>query len=866
MAFQSTNTVMSVKRPGDAARRLWTAYALVAVFLVSLSSVPVVMPAVTEPGEPDSVTLHVKSGSDLVVDFAKPLSDGGSQITSYKVEWDTNPGIREIQDVTTTVFTGPNEIQLIRSSALAVDEVQVVHTNAPDINEVQTITTSADNEELLGGSFTVTFDTTSLGGGPFTSGPILHNAGAMAGDGPSRTTMEEILEAMPNIGDVTVVRGSVDTEGGYTWTVTFLSEEKNIPQLTLGSNALTGTGADVQFVTVQEGNEIGGTFTLGFEDGVTLGLNWDASEEEMQNALQFLPGIDTVEVVRTDETLQGGYVWLITFTSDVNHGSLATLVPTSSLTGVNTTIVVCAKGATSNGASDPCDGRSVEGNEIGGTFALVGGRRDEVQVVTVNASNVITAGSFRLQYEGGSVSSLLDILTVTQATVATEVEALVGEPVSVIKSLEVDGSTQASFEVTFLGPEGDELGGGDKSELTVLYDGSGCAGCVALAPSDATMAISTLFEGELGEKADGIPYDASVADITSRLEFLNPIQGVEVVRSGPDSERGYEWTVTFTSREGDVPALRSNVSALTGLSSAVDVSEVHKGTVQEIQIVDLSSGASQVGGNFTLSFRGMTTEELVMGSTCGESSDVEAELERLATVIGDLTVECQTNGAFGLKWTITFETNAGDLPLLTADDSELTPADATITITTDRDGTSLALGGTFALEFDGQRSGYLDYDASAQEFRDALQALSTVGTVEVARLGPDENSGYTWRVTFQTDLGDNPAIAVDDSTLTGSFARGLTTESLKGIGPPFNSGTGGLSLGSFTITDLEALTYTITDLKQGVPYFARVAATNAIGFSPARLATPPMALPFPRAFVVAVVVFSGCCVPEVLTL
>ena len=86
--------------------------------------------------------------------------------------------------------------------------------------------------EPLGGSFRVTLDTTGHDiinmRGSYTSDPIRHNAQAgvleSGGDG---TSVEEILEKMPNVGDVLVTRSPVNegaNNGGHTWTVTFLRD------------------------------------------------------------------------------------------------------------------------------------------------------------------------------------------------------------------------------------------------------------------------------------------------------------------------------------------------------------------------------------------------------------------------------------------------------------------------------------------------------------------------------------------------------------------------------------------------------------------------------------------------------------------
>lgn len=54
-----------------------------------------------------------------------------------QVEWDTDPGTREVQWIKTYADTGPNEVQSITTSAVDVDEVQQVITSATEFKEVQ---------------------------------------------------------------------------------------------------------------------------------------------------------------------------------------------------------------------------------------------------------------------------------------------------------------------------------------------------------------------------------------------------------------------------------------------------------------------------------------------------------------------------------------------------------------------------------------------------------------------------------------------------------------------------------------------------------------------------------------------------------
>ena len=57
--------------------------------------------------------LTVLSGDTIQASFTPPLSDGGSSINSYKVDWGTDPGVHEVQMVTTSTYIGPNAIQSI---------------------------------------------------------------------------------------------------------------------------------------------------------------------------------------------------------------------------------------------------------------------------------------------------------------------------------------------------------------------------------------------------------------------------------------------------------------------------------------------------------------------------------------------------------------------------------------------------------------------------------------------------------------------------------------------------------------------------------------------------------------------------------
>ena len=67
------------------------------------------------PSAPTDALLEIVGGDSVEVAWAPPLSDGGAAIASYQVEWDTNPGVAEVQTVTTSTYLGANELQTIRT-------------------------------------------------------------------------------------------------------------------------------------------------------------------------------------------------------------------------------------------------------------------------------------------------------------------------------------------------------------------------------------------------------------------------------------------------------------------------------------------------------------------------------------------------------------------------------------------------------------------------------------------------------------------------------------------------------------------------------------------------------------------------------
>jgi hypothetical protein len=266
-------------------------------------------------------------------------------------------------------------------------------------------------------------------------------------------------------------------------------------------------------------------------------------------------------------------------------------------------------------------------------------------------------------------------------------------------------------------------------------------------------------------------------------------------------------------------------------------------------------------------------------------------------VIGDVSVvRTPIHNNNGYAWTVTFNDdsglNAGDQQMLTAQfsndkfdvqsdidvveltrgqrahgNSEVQIVRITGTGGTDStNNTGVPVNGFFRLGFYGSSySQYLPVDCSASLMEDALELLSTVGQVTVTRSELDANSlhkkyrrqfTYEWRVTFNTNVGNLPAM-ISDGTYLYSSNGNAEIEIYDGDNA-VDKDTGIKAYPSVVgeapveyhsqVVGPDARSFTIPDLTTGTEYFVYVSTKNAFGTSsrtsslPASL-TPPKQVP-----------------------
>jgi len=150
--------------------------------------------------------------------------------------------------------------------------------------------------------------------------------------------------------------------------------------------------------------------------------------------------------------------------------------------------------------------------------------------------------------------------------------------------------------------------------------------------------------------------------------------------------------------------------------------------------------------------------------------------------------------------------------------------------------------GTFTLAYDGQVTDSLSVGVSEKGMEDALNLLSTIGSVKVQRTGT--TPAFVWAVTF---LSEVPAVSNRQLIIDSTKALGAIFNSNTGFGTVVTPGTTSANYNKAVVLadDGESFfTYTITGLTPGQAYFTQVSASNALGCSapqasiPASLAPP----------------------------
>lgn len=295
---------------------------------------------------------------------------------------------------------------------------------------------------------------------------------------------------------------------------------------------------------------------------------------------------------------------------------------------------------------------------------------------------------------------------------------------------------------------------------------------------------------------------------------------------------GYLWTITFISRGGNIPALTSNASLLTGVDLLLEVSDEDSGESDTYQGVRNNAAfgtdepgivrdGNQISGAFSLSWPGnayhdpVVTANVFPVQTGGFQSDRYTALtaNKFKSLIEQHVLFNSVNHVdvvrsdhptqwMGFTYTIIFrhEDVGGDVPLLTyMSVSPLGGVNSYVRVDESVVGTELI--GTFRLRFEGETTRPISYDAHPHDIQEALNALNSIAPSAVVVSGgespirsgpPDGTSGLStqvggriWYVTFASNIWQDPTVVHDDSFLPGNWV-GPAVSSLDTWGSGFS--------------------------------------------------------------------------------
>ena len=291
------------------------------------------------------------------------------------------------------------------------------------------------------------------------------------------------------------------------------------------------------------------------------------------------------------------------------------------------------------------------------------------------------------------------------------------------------------------------------------------------------------------QTTSAIAYNANAGAVKTALEALTSITTVTVSSGGAEvcAAGGNNFTISFDAvpfRTGDVNQVTTTTSLTGGASTAV--------------VTTTTAGSSQVGGTFFLSltYNGVMRSSANIAATATGAA-VKSALEAMPN-IGTVSVSRGAVSAYGgYVWRITFESNSGDVPLLSANGYSLTGSGASVSTGASVQGTTVGEvqnittyadaaipSGTFTVTHSGQTTSAIQHNASADDMKGALEALSSIGVVAVSRQSSSSN-GYRWMVTFLSEGGDLSLMTVTDSisaAWTGGGAQIQVVEARPGAG------------------------------------------------------------------------------------
>jgi copper chaperone CopZ len=649
-------------------------------------------PPIQKPSKPRNVILRVASSQSLEVIFSKPESDGGDDVTLYRIEWDitSNFSSNNNSPIGSYSFIPPKNgvgcdpcmyqvagltkgqdyfvrVYAYNSRGYSIDPglptpLSLVPKTAPDPPSYVNISPKSDT------SIQITFP------------PV-------ADDGGAQVTMYKIeWNAM-----------------GYSTGMQSMNHK---------TDALLYSRNNVQSITLTgEGDDIEGTFRIAFGGHCTKEISVKSTAHDMKVALESLPTVGSTVV--SQRTMSNGSIWAITFLT--NLGNNDKFGPVDLLT------------VSTNPDDSPqmfvTDTMGSLGSSLRGTGARLFVKEEisafkgfEQQMVTTQCttSSGIMDGYFAISVDGVRTRDIKHDASALDMKLELENISYIGE-VEVTRS-KLPGSNN-SFQWTIIFTEKlgnvpllsvhDYLKCSDGSATPLIYITETVQGVLPKmdGPFEGEIELNASeYAGDIVYIADGLvrgmAYTVRVSawngagDSYGRAQYSKPAILTPMDKPDPPS------FVEMSSIDNSTIQINWNAALNKGGSHKItkykaEVAEVVPGMeVQfndddsnlfyesfdvnytlEVQAIILESSADDMGGFFVVNFMGESTPSIY---TDAEADDIKEALEGISTIDSvDVSIYPHTQDfitTYGQRWIITFTSQQGNLPSILIDSGSGQPS------------------------------------------------------------------------------------------------------------------------------------------------------------------------------------------------
>lgn len=303
---------------------------------------------------------------------------------------------------------------------------------------------------------------------------------------------------------------------------------------------------------------------------------------------------------------------------------------------------------------------------------------------------------------------------------------------------------------------------GNVPQLQVIDVGDN--GCRAMYNATAGQEAETLVDSFIPlykvQNTPDLTYDATTADVKAAIEGLSGACTVDVSRSVRTN--GYEWLVTFASGHNDrlLRAMRANALLLDNLVDYVDPTATIVPILREniptpksgVPYYVRAAAINMVGAGTVRASSPTSLQPAAQTPTAPTYTTVQplSDTKFMVQWEAPFSDGGETITEYVLEWDTeeTFDSGSDGSPqgsaVVDASGQESIADVQAVRVSVD-DG--LHISGSFFLEYNGQKTSSIPFDASAAVVKSSLESLCTIGDVAVMRSMGPANGGYTWLIT-----------------------------------------------------------------------------------------------------------------------